>query len=560
MSEMAYFELFGRISDKFVTEALIPPVIPVPVPKQGFRQTPFGRFLASPAFVAVIGGIAALAVAVAVGVGLAGRGDEPGLPFDSANESGVTTSDRETEEGSGSVTDEGYTDEEHTDRDTDESVTDERVTDEDTVSDSESYGDHPYIARKSYGNDLGIIYGKDLMGEGFAYLPEDMVFAGATALNANLYERIEKTKDYLGVSIGLVERENDNAVLDTVGKMSGAGENDNYFVIASGRAIARLGGFDQFMTPWESLEAINTDADYWDTALMQTHTQAGHSYIAYNSFIPPNAYAIAYNKSIYATSPNQRDLYSLVESGDWTVDTLMSVLNETASINGRLAIPEYASVNPYLTAVGFRVTDTVESEGGYTQSFNMAERREALKPLYLRVLDLISGEWTLHVAVVNDSIPIIEQDELLMDTRLTRDLASKAYGKPIGVLPLPKYDKAQSGYLSLHVNAYMGLWCAEESRQMCGEVAELLAYFSRNSYEDYNRAVMGVYGKDDSGVQRDLAMLRIIHNTTHDLGMTYPGLNVYLVSPLLNGQSEMPTGDASQIKNMIRIAQRETGW
>ncbi len=548
MKEMAYFELFGRISDRFVSESLIPVVAPVSVPPKGFKTTPIGRILTNPVVIAIAGTLVAVAIALAVGIGLAGREDDPGMPRDTAYESNMAASPENT---TFSETSEDMTHPENADG---------NVTFAETDVPTEN-GEHPYIERKDYnGQGFGIIYGKDLMGEGFTYLPEDMVFAGATALNADLYERIQTVEDYLGVRIGLVEQKDDGTLLDMVGKMSSAGEDDNYLIIASGRSMAHLGSYELFLTPWESLEAINTEADYWDTALMQTHTQAGHSYIAYNSFIPPNAYAIAYNKSIYATSPNQRDLYSLVERGDWTMDTLMSVLNETASINGRLAIPEYTSVNPYLTAVGFRVTDTVEIEGGYTQSFNMAERQDSLKPLYLRVLALISGEWTLHARVDYDSVPIIEQDELLMDTRLTRDLASKAYGKPIGVLPLPKYDKAQSEYLSLHVNAYMGLWCAEESRQMCGEVAELLAYFSRNSHEDYNRAVMGVYGKDDSGVQRDLAMLRIIHNTTHDLGMTFPGLNVCLVSSLLNSHSEMPKGDATQIKNIIRVARRETGW
>lgn len=533
MKEMAYFELFGRISDRFVTEALIPAVIPIPAPKRGFRQTPLGRFLASPAFIATMSAVAAVAVAVAVGLGLAGQGRDPGADtgtpsetlWESADESRDTDSDGESE----------------------------------TVDDWDQ--DHPYIQRKNYDSSLGIIYGLDRMGEDFSYLSPEMVFAGATALNADIHERIQHTEEYLGVRIGFIPEENDDGVMYKAGSMSGSWENDNYIFIASGEAVARLGAGDsRYMTAWDTLDAINTEADYWDGELLRTHTQNGHSYMAYNSFIPPNAYAIVYNKALYATAPVQRDLYSLVESGDWTVDTLLSILSETADINGRLAVRELETISPYLTGVGFRVTDTRQTEVGTTQVFNMSDRQDTLKPLYGKILELVTAGPAFHWDRQSDPATFIENGEILMDTRLTRDLTEKAYGKPIGVLPMPKYDQAQSEYRSLHVNAYMGLWCNQDNKQMCGEVVELLAYFSRNSEETYNRAVMGVYGKDASAVRKDLAMLRIIHNTTHDVGLTLSMLSPSFLPPLLNGQSELTANEQKTLSYQFRIAQRLTSW
>ena len=68
----------------------------------------------------------------------------------------------------------------------------------------------------------------------------------------------------------------------------------------------------------------------------------------------------------------------------------MAVLNETASINGSLSIHNLTGINVYLSSVGFRVLDTVETDVGYTQSFNFTERKETLEPLYLKALELIS--------------------------------------------------------------------------------------------------------------------------------------------------------------------------
>ncbi len=533
MRNAAYFELFGRIADEYVTEAIIPAVIPAPLPKKGFKQTTLGRLLTKPAFIAAVGAVAAVAVAVAVGFGIAGWGGDPDTDTQPPAEETLWES--------------GDTEQDNTETDVETEAID---------------GDHPYIQRKNYnGQGVGIIYGKDRMGEGFTYLPEDMVFAGASALNADLYERIRKVEDYLGVKIGLMEREDDNAVLDTMGKMSGSWDDDNYFFIASGEVLARMGGSGSaYMTAWDTLEAIRTEADYWDSDLLNTHTQGGHSYIAYNSFIPPNAYAIAYNKFLYAAAPVQRDLYALVESGDWTIDTLMAVLNETASINGSLSVHNFEGIDVYLSAVGFRVMDTVEIDGGYTQSLNFSERQEVLEPLYQKTLELISSDRVNRLTFDDRDTPFIEQGEVLMDTRLTRDLARDAYGKPFGVLPLPKYDKAQSEYISLHVNTYMGLWCNQDNKQMCGEVAELLAYFSQNSHEDYNRAVMGVYGKDSSGVRKDLAMLRIIHDTNHDIGMANKYLMEHFAMPLQTGEQDTSFMNSSRVKNAVRVLHKAYGW
>lgn len=541
MKETAYFELFGRISDRFVTEALIPAALTLPAPKRAFRETPVGRLLTSPAFfLAVAGTLAAAAVAVAIGLGITGQDKAPpaGIGTDTSTEAPAEESDEDTSrEDGGTVS-------------LPESETDEAWDKE-----------HPYVARKNYRRGLAIIYGRDRFDENLAYLPQDMVFAGATTLNHDLHDRIMKTEEYLGVNIGFLPEENDEAVMSTAGKMSGSWSDDNYIFIASTDVIARMGGSGSvYMTAWDTLEAINTGANYWDTELLRTHTQGGHSYIACCSFIPPNAYAIAYNKTLYAAAAAQRDLYALVESGDWTVDTLMAILSETADVNGSISIHDLSGINAYLSAVGFRAMDTVEMDGGYTQSLNFSERQAALEPLYLKVRDLISHDRVNLVTFDGSEPPFIEQSGVLMDTRLTRDLAREAYGKPFGVLPLPKYDQAQSGYLSLHVNACMGLWCNQENKQMCGEVAELLAYFSRNSHEDYNRAVMGVYGKDDGAVRRDLAMLRIIHSTTHDVGLANSYLKEHFATPLMNGEPDTSFMHSSRVKNAVRVLRRVYGW
>jgi hypothetical protein len=71
---------------------------------------------------------------------------------------------------------------------------------------------------------------------------------------------------------------------------------------------------------------------------------------------------------------------------------------------------------------------------------------------------------------------------------------------------------------------------------------------------------MGVYGKDDSAVRRDLAMLRIIHKPTHDVGLTLSNLSQCILPPFLNGQAELTANEQKTLGFQFRIAQRLTAW
>ncbi|MBO5511450.1 MAG: hypothetical protein J6B24_06945 [Clostridia bacterium] len=180
---------------------------------------------------------------------------------------------------------------------------------------------------------------------------------------------------------------------------------------------------------------------------------------------------------------------------------------------------------------------------------------EAMLARYAKVLELAVHSCT-HKGGFH---PKVEDGKLLMDTRRTRDLATNAYGVSMGVLPMPKYERAQSGYVSLHAGAYMGLFAQPDTVQMCGEAAELLAYFSRDSHESYDRAVMGVYGRDDGGVQKDLAMLRIIHDADHELGLIYPPMLAEFANCLVDPVTDLRE-EAEQIRYRLRLIKEEYGW
>ena len=541
MKEMAYFALFGRISDKYVTEALIPVAIPIPAKGGGFKKSPLGRLLTNPAFVAVIGSIAAIIIAVAVGLSLSGRSEEPSIQLPPSR-SDTAEGDSESYGGD--------------------------VTEPDTPAETETAPEpdpDPFLERKNYGGSMYIMHANDMFSPDFNYLPEDLVFAGAGQLNADLFERVDQAEDYLGMTVGFLGNYMDHAeVMHMIEIMAQAGEDRNILVLSSGYTLAFL-ATSNLLTPWDTLEGVNLRASYWDGALMASHTQGGHSYIGYNSFIPPNAYAIAYSKPLYNASTTHRDLYSLVDSGGWTLEALTSVLTETAdTAKYGLSVQDPRQRCALLTAAGFCVFDTVPTaEGGYTQSYTLPDNADTMRAIYARLVELTRCGRYEDMVQHGSAVPHIEDGELLMEVRLTRELASDAYGTNFGVLPLPKYDTAQPSYRSLHVNAYMGLFTDASTSDMVGETAEMLGYFSRHSGETYNRAVMGVYGADESAVaavHRDLRMLEIVHRSTHDLGLLNPDTSQTLTDPMGARSTELRAPLKQSFVRAMQKSLERYGW
>ena len=517
MKETAYFELFGRISDQHVAEAILPLAVPVPMPKKRFRETPVGKLVSSPAFIAAVGAIAAATIAVGIGLSLVEgkhRGDRPGDPSFGSGETetlGEWSYDAE---------------------------------------------EHPHVERKNYDGEVELYYFSEIMGDGLAYLPDESLYAEAATLNAELIERIHMTEDYLGIRINAVDKMAEYGIIDDLVRISRSGDTRSHLVLGWGNTIANLGNREGVMTSWSDVPCIQKEADYWDGELWETCTQSGGSFIACNRFIPPNACAIAYNKELYAKCDIQRDLYALVESGDWTLDTMMAVLTETADKKTKgLSIGDLYAANSYLYAAGFSILRPVDTSDGPSVEAVDPTEDEAMLARYAKVLELAVHSCTHK----GGSHPKVEDGKLLMDTRRTRDLAANAYGVSMGVLPMPKYERAQSGYVSLHAGAYMGLFAQPDTVQMCGEAAELLAYFSRDSHESYDRAVMGVYGREDGDVQKDLAMLRIIHDADHELGLIYPPMLAEFANCLVDPVTDLRE-EAEQIRYRLRFLKEEYGW
>lgn len=76
MKELNAFELFGKISDDYVTEAVIPSAQILPISKRRFSETAFGRFINGPWGVAML--CAVVSIGVLVGIIAAGNAGDPG--------------------------------------------------------------------------------------------------------------------------------------------------------------------------------------------------------------------------------------------------------------------------------------------------------------------------------------------------------------------------------------------------------------------------------------------------------------------------------------------------
>ena len=117
----------------------------------------------------------------------------------------------------------------------------------------------------------------------------------------------------------------------------------------------------------------------------------------------------------------------------------------------------------------------------------------------------------------------IGNGNVLFEPMMSREVAARRGDQDVGVVPFPKYDTAQTDYVSPYVSGYMGIFADEDNRRMCGETAELLAFCSKDISQHYSREYLGLgSGQLTATQQRDLYMLAMVHNATTDLAWLRP--------------------------------------
>lgn len=388
------------------------------------------------------------------------------------------------------------------------------------------------------------------------------------SVSAAIYAANMAVEDQLGVTLNFTNADTTSGEVGTMVRtqiMSDSTDFDLYSVIQwNSAALAAENLFlDIADEPYLALEQ-----PWWSQSYMKELSVGDTMYFLAGDItldmIRCNA-AMYYNKRVYSELYGDEDaLYQTVLDGDWTYERLTTCMEEAyvdlnndskVNVGDRLGLManNFNNVDAFTFGAGAR-TVIRDSDGVLSivvQDEHNVEIYDATYALYYQSPGML-------IENTDTTIPqFSEGNSLFFAGFLYTSESLRGMSDNYGIIPYPKYDAAQSNYISV-VHNLATLMCLPTNCEKVEAVTatlEALAY--RNYYEVtpeyYGTALKGRYIRDSQSGE----MVDIIHNTAMtDFGYVYEGsLNaVGLIMRLLI--MEKGTGYASRAKGMNRSAEK----
>jgi len=377
------------------------------------------------------------------------------------------------------------------------------------------------------------------------------------AMNDAVYKRNTSVEDQLNLKFNTIEigDDSDNGIKNILPKvktsvLAGDGAYDLVLI----HPMCDLGDLiaGQYVMDWNKVPYVDLTKPYWNQSLNSTIAIKNILLFAASDYIIPDPDAIFFNKGILADY-NLDDPYALVKNGQWTWDKLETMakavskdlngdgiydLNDMygfASIMDGPMIGVMHSCNMYIAT-----KDQNDDPQLYTVS-------DKLVNIVNKMYDLIyNGHQSYCWAYEPDAVKAaalqmdFTKNQVLFEINAPSDAAQKyrAMDVDFGILPFPKYDEAQTDYISLNNAGLMFIPADCKDVERTGIVTELLAAYSRQyTLPAYFDVLL------TSKVTRDTEsgdMLNIIYNNcVYDFGYNFNGFtNIsYIIPRLMSSKS-----------------------
>ena len=355
-------------------------------------------------------------------------------------------------------------------------------------------------------------------------------------INDAVYERNAKVQELFDVKFSYDSRSGAGntyaAWLNTLNSSILAG--DNAYQLAGGYGY-RLAG-DTLNDSFQNLKAnpyIDFSKPWWPSNIIEAADIGGRMNLCFGNLDPTyydTTYAMFFNKQL-AENIGAGDLYSMVDDGTWTIDKMFSLaISGALDIDGDTKIGEgdiygYVSndgmcVDAYIQACDIKITERGKDD--IPQLTGLSER-------YInsvnKLRDFVYNSGAVWVEGFKDdkmlstfgSGKALFYPNLLAMAHQLRDMSDD-----FGILPYPKYDKAQERYITYNAignsTAFVAPITSDE--ELVGCILEALAYYGWKDIlpEYYERALKGKAARDNASE----AMLDIVFsNIEYDFTQIY---------------------------------------
>ena len=362
-------------------------------------------------------------------------------------------------------------------------------------------------------------------------------------VNDALYDRDRAVEDRLGVKLTNIPRsytwDGRMQYIETIRQSVMA--NDDSFDLVSGQYFTMPTLIpDGALLALNETKYIDLSNPWWARGLVEETAINGKVYLASGEIALANIKELScffYNKRL-ADEYSIEDPYKLVESGEWTLDKLFEMTSGIysdldgdgkKSLGDRYGCYLYNdnAVYPLLTGAGLQMT-TLNKDGYPELTFGTERTVDVMDKIASFIHDT-QGSFLPSVAGVGNGAEVKKAFASglgVFTAGLVKDAATQynAMTDDFGVLPTPKYDKAQENYRTLvnEDNTLFGITASTKDPDAASATMEALCeenhYTVSPAY--FEVALKVKYSRDDESAKMfDL----IREGVTFDFGRLYVG-------------------------------------
>jgi len=307
-------------------------------------------------------------------------------------------------------------------------------------------------------------------------------------MNDAIYRRTKNVEERFNIAIKPVTNGYIETIHPSVSKSVKAGD-DNYQMalthcIAGPVELATEG----LVLDWNKMPIVDFEKPWWNRRMNQTMSVDGVLLTAVSDFIIFDPNVMYFNKRI-AQELDIGDIYQTVKDGKWTwakLSEFAKMASKDLNGDGRFDKDDQYGL---VTHTGWMMENAIQScdmyisaigEDGYPVNNLKTEKFGNLITSLYELLfvgnQTFLGDWDANnpAAVYESQVPMSSDRVLFHVDPLSAGKRYRVYDVEFGILPFPKYDEAQSEYLSLSWNGFIMIPRTADP-EFAGAISEALA-------------------------------------------------------------------------------------
>ncbi|MBO5273100.1 MAG: hypothetical protein J6I45_00635 [Clostridia bacterium] len=370
------------------------------------------------------------------------------------------------------------------------------------------------------------------------YIEEDT----GDAVDSALVSRNRRVEETAGVKLTSTETA---AVVGDISRLIKA--DDSTYEMVQDQAVSIMPSMAStgLLHDITTIEGITLDAPWYNQKAHDSVTLSGKLFMLGGDATASDKQGTAvvmFNKKL-AEDFNIPDIYTIVEEGKWTLDTMAEYAKAvTADINGSseldmddrfgLIAEDFFGWN-FLIASGCKIAEKDENDLPYFTAYNdrsMTVLEKIQNIMYdenIRGNAIKGGTWEAE----NYEIVFGENRALFHANVLSTIAGYRNMESDFGIIPQPKFDEAQEDYIttiSPFVSRFLAFPINNGDTEFIGNVVDLLARFGTDTVKSayYDVLLTSKVARDDAS-ERMLSL--IFDSITYDVGSIFNWGNCWFI-------------------------------